>query len=171
MISMNHRNEKNHGKQMCDKTFVDRIAKNNHISTGHMMKKKKIPCKLCDFSAINEDILKKHMRVAMGHKINVICRFYQRGSCRKGKFCRFQHPQEVSSTKNQSNKTEGNQISSGQSNVQCKYWERCMKFPSCGFSHYEVCKYQEKCFKKEFCHFVHLNPLFLEARQTRISHF
>ena len=162
LIAINHINKKSHEKQMSQKTNEGKSTDEVHNSNATATKESKIQCNLCDFSAKNEDILKKHMKVAMGHKLNIICKFYQRKGCRKGKFCRFQHPQESSSSNRQVNKKVD-----GQSSVQCKYWEECTRFPSCGFTHYEICKYQEKCHKKEFCHFVHLTPTFLGASQWR----
>ena len=143
---------------------------------------KKIKCNLCDFEAINEEILKKHHVVAMGHKKNEVCRFYLQGHCKKGKFCMFKHKGNGNNISYNSNAKPQN----GQSNFahttkntaqfkaqgfvgrnkQCRFFSNCIRFPNCGYVHNEICKFQENCFNIENCRFVHLQSVdFLDRRQ------
>ena len=83
LVAMNHANKKSQEKQMSRKTNKDKTKEEVHYSNATVTKESKIQCNLCDFSAKNEDILKKHMKVAMGHKLNIICKFYERKGCHK----------------------------------------------------------------------------------------
>ena len=153
----------------CNKYFKDKNTMQRHTSTEHIEQQQKIQCNLCEFKAANKEVLQKHMRVAMGHRINIVCRFFQRGNCKKGKFCRFEHSTEVMSNKsNDWNQSGRMSNSSFEFNKQCKFYDQCFKFPACGFTHYELCKYQERCFRKDACRFIHLpNSHFLEVNQNR----
>ena len=107
------------------------------------------------------------MLVAMGHKINVTCRYFERGNCTNGKFCRFLH-QSKDTLKKNTHRTQTNYFNYRRNNEfgykskpvytkQCRFMENCYSFPNCGFLHKEVCKFQENCFDQQNCNFVHLN--------------
>ena len=121
---------------------------------------KKIQCNLCDFRAASEEVLQKHHVVAMGHKRQELCWFYARGQCNKGKFCRFSHKGSNRCTMRDQNVEKYN-------NKQCKFFENCLKFPNCGFEHFEICKFQETCRNYGNCRFVHMNGPFLDNIQQR----
>ena len=134
-----------------------------------------------DFVAKNEDILKKHHLVAMGHKSNIACKFFSKGFCRRGRYCKFEHKMTNNQTQppilNQNqqfnqqqqqgtydsynDQQQQNFTHSNFMKKQCKFKENCYKFPDCGFVHGEICKYQDKCFKPNQCRFVHFDQHFL----------
>ena len=135
------------------------FSKTKHIKDNHESNITKIQCTLCEFKAKNEYILEKHMNIAMGHKIQKQCTFFNNGFCKKGNFCRFQHlemsmpPKNVNFAKRNPTMNLNRQ---GKSTQQCKYQSQCFNFPNCGYSHYELCRYQQNCNRGEFCKFVHL---------------
>ena len=174
MISMNHstgiKYMKTNNRCQCNKCynfFDTKHALDSHMSTVHKSSEERIKCNLCDFSAINNDILQKHMQVAMGHKLDTICKYFLRGHCMKGKFCRFKHPLPSNDKEQNLNPHRTKYFQSREENIkyqnkpvytkQCKYMENCFKFPNCGFLHKEVCKFQDKCLNKQNCNFVHLS--------------
>ena len=118
----------------------------------------KIKCNLCDFSALNEEIMKKHMKIAMGHKKDEMCKFYQRGNCRRGRFCLYKHEKTANSQSKSWSGTHLPRSNNPTSARQCKYFENCVKFPNCGFAHREVCKFQDHCYNQQNCRFVHISP-------------
>ena len=148
---------------LCDLSFGNKFDKETHETTMHNPGSTKLPCTSCDFVAKSEDILQKHMKVAMGHKRQINCRYFFAGNCRRGRFCKYLHP-----TRNENN-LQDNSLSNEKkrrkntSNKLCKYTDQCFKFPNCGFSHYEICKFQQNCLKGQSCRFVHLqNTHFLD---------
>ena len=165
--SLHSRMEFSHGKnkcKTCDFEATNDLELNLHQHQMH--KEDKIKCNLCDFRAANEEILKKHYTVAMGHKQNIPCRYFQRGVCRYGNRCKFEHKNLIFSN------TSANQPQRQFENTrvrsqQCKFYDQCAKFPNCGFSHFEVCKYQEQCYNPNGCRFVHLDFLEGMAPQRR----
>ena len=154
----------------CDFEGTTDLEINLHHHQKHTINK--IKCNLCDFRAINEDTLKKHYSVAMGHKNNIPCRYFIRGTCKYGKHCKFEHKnnQKPSSVQVGQSKVEnfGQSRNAHQvSQKQCKFYDRCNNFPNCGFMHYEICKYQDQCNNLNNCKFVHLDFLGRVAFQWR----
>ena len=142
--------------------WFHRRQQDQYKRINHNPKSKSVPCKECDFIADSQDTLKKHMKVAMGHKVKKPCRYFLRGTCKFGSRCRFLH-----STENETNYIRRPQISKPR--IQCKFYGKCTKFPNCAFAHKEICQFQEKCSKKH-CQFVHLTGYFLDQwRQTVMS--
>ena len=148
-----------------------------NIHEHKMHRKKTIKCNLCDFNAKDEEILKKHHKVAMGHTQNTPCKFFLRGFCRNGRLCKFSHKMSYRQNKTDQRPKEGySQFNSfeerqqGMNNYrQCKYRENCYKFPNCGFVHAEICKFQEKCFNPGQCRYVHLPEHFLGMYTNHIT--
>ena len=143
---------------------------NLHEHNTH--KQSTIKCNLCDFRAKNEDILRKHHEVAMGHRKKTPCKFFLKGNCKYGKFCRYEH-KIVNDHSNQYENTrqaksfKGNNQQNNFRNTQCKFFENCQKFPNCGYMHFEVCKFQENCTRGERCNYIHLNFLDRPMVQNR----
>ena len=102
-----------------------------------------IKCSLCDYRTFSNEILAKHMKVAMGHKKQIECRYFKQNLCRYGKMCRFKH-----TSVEQPNEKKAEQ---------CKFYDKCRRFPKCGNNHNEICKYQQNC-RNQNCRFVHLEP-------------
>ena len=136
---------------------------NIHEHRAH--KQNTIKCNLCDFTAKNEEILEKHHRVAMGHNKKIACKFFNNGTCRYGNFCRFEHKfsNDHIITGRQTDSNNAGRVNT----QQCKFYDKCFRFPNCGFMHYEVCKYQEKCIKGDRCSFVHVNGNFLDNTRNQ----
>ena len=72
--------------------FANKTALLTHIKELHNARTE-INCTLCDFVAVNKEILDKHMKIAMGHKIQKECFQFRNGSCLRGRFCKFLHQQ------------------------------------------------------------------------------
>ena len=148
--------------EQCELNFDSISSKYMHIKEKHKEYSRRIKCSSCDFRTMDEDILRKHMKVAMGHKIPKECNFFMNGFCRRGSFCKFQHPDKVpyNGNTNYGNRNETNNRKSAR---QCQFRENYFQFPKCNFSHYEICKYQQSCYKGGNCNFVHLsNSSFLD---------
>ena len=149
--------ESSFGCDHCHLSFKETHSKIKHMKETHGMPKQteKVECKLCDFVAKSDDILQKHMKVAMGHKIPKPCHFHMKGFCYKGRFCKFQHT-EKTNFNNERAKYSYVRQEQIRSREQCKFRNNCFRFPNCGFTHYEICKYQMNCSKGNDCRFVHL---------------
>ena len=165
--------DNNRGQIQCD--FCEYVGINSYDLNIHEHKNHKqnaIKCNLCDFTAKNEDILAKHHKVAMGHKKKILCKFFVKGVCRYGKFCRFEHKilndhlNKFQNTR-QPNSVKGDYKSDRYRNQQCKFFDKCQQFPNCGFMHYEICKYQENCKYQERCNYVHFSFLDKTSFQNR----
>ena len=139
----------------CGKEVKDKQKLIDHKTKNHKDNRKSVKCNECDFTTDSKDTLSKHMQVAMGHKVNKICKYFQNGSCKFGTRCRYMHK----TTKNRDYGTQRHALSHPKK--QCKFYGRCTKFPSCGFAHDELCKFQDRCFKNK-CQFVHLGGYFLD---------
>ena len=146
-----------------------------------MTKTEQFECSLCDFVTHDKSILSKHIVVAMGHRINILCRYFINGFCKAGVRCNFIHKQQsnlnlLSSAYSPSysqvvnngyNRYTRNSLFNNQKkNVQCRFYDRCYKYPNCNFAHNEICKFQQNC-QNIYCRFVHLN----ESNQVQYHPF
>ena len=115
--------------ELCDRSFDHKDAHDRHVTAKHTTKETRLYCTLCDFWAVSKDILDIHMKIAMGHKKNQVCKYFRRGTCKNGTFCKYQHP--VSNvSRNQSTRYQNNmryQNTRNQNNLgyQCKYYDNC----------------------------------------------
>ena len=152
--------------EFCEYTTETSYEMNMHEHKSH--RNNAIKCNLCDFRAKDEDILKKHHAVAMGHKKKIICRFFMNGSCKNGRFCKFEHRWSNSQI---NSKFDGRQQSGNinglfanqqqhQSNMNNDYYH----YQPQQFGHNNdqfrgrnnrQCKYKESCFKFPNCGFAH----------------
>ena len=77
----------------CDTFFKEEAMRKKHVEEGHKPDPS-LQCTLCDFVAVNKDILQIHMRIAMGHKI------FLNGNCTRGRFCKYLHPMNIDNRNN-----------------------------------------------------------------------
>ena len=47
-------------------------------------------------------------------------------------------------------------MNSGTNARQCRYKDRCYRYPGFGYSHYEICRFQDECPMGDSCRYVHL---------------
>ena len=96
--------------------------------------------------------------MTVGHKKNIVCKYFLKGMCQRGMFCRYDHVINTQNIRDRNgNKVTDKinmsaQISKGRfdgymrrdlnsrNTRQCKFMDRCFKFPNCGYEHKEVCK-------------------------------
>ena len=139
-----HINEKQYKCENCEYRTKEKHHLREHKQSEH--EKRSVSCTECDFKTNTKETLEKHMKVAMGHKQKMMCKYYKNNRCRFGKFCRFQHSEPISTKKTNTNSSIYKQ---------CRQYENCRDFPSCGFEHREICKYQMAC-RNYQCSNVHL---------------
>ena len=65
------------------------MALKSHQTSRHS--EKKLKCSKCDFRAVSEEILNKHMVISMAHKREQDCIYFQRSQCKFGSQCKYKH--------------------------------------------------------------------------------
>ena len=78
-------------------------------------------------------------------KMSVICKYFLQGRCRFGNHCFNQHS----------------------SLPQCKFRSRCVAWPTCKFSHFEVCESYQDC-KNQRCPLEHPQKPFLAKTKATL---
>ena len=119
----------------CTFTVDNDVALVRHITEKHTAKaeEKKFPCRFW-----RRGSCKKGLDCDFSHEVKIIkpCRYWARGTCSYGSECRFAH----------------------NSLPECRYGDNCRAWPNCRFQHESsansYCRYQENC-QDSFCSFVH----------------
>ena len=148
----------------CEYTTEIPVELNLHEHNVH--KKNGIKCNLCDFTARDEAILKKHHLIAMGHKRKIACRFFIKGICNRGRFCKFEHNRSESQVQEpiNNNRQYGfqqrgqslNFNNNNNSNTENYLFNNPQQQPFTNFHQSNrQCKFRENCHKFPNCGFFH----------------
>ena len=136
-VATHHMTKQVYNCTLCDQVFKTVALQRKHLKDMHN-DGTNFQCESCDFQGKSLVQMQKHNKVRHS-TVDIVCHFWQRGTCIKAENCPFAHPRQP---------------------PPCRYQEFCGFLPNCKFFHAEknLCRFQAAC-KNEYCPFVHMDQV------------